>query len=139
MGQMPGCGLVWPTAPKPCSTSPTTSALSLGGRSPSGFSDLAPAIKRQLGPLPGDFQLSGTIGLAVPTGTHGISSPGYNPYVQLRGRENSTEAGESAVCSPRFGFLVSRRTTRPCNRPSQSNDRPLAPLNCFSNTSAIFL
>src|SRR5579859_2501269 len=32
---------------------------------PSGFSDLAPALKRQLGPLPGNIELSATLGLGL--------------------------------------------------------------------------
>ena len=53
------------------------------GGSPFGFSDLAPAIKREFGPLPGDFELSATAGLAVPTGTSKISGLGFNPYLQF--------------------------------------------------------
>ena len=56
---------------------------SIRGQSPSGFSALAPAVKRQLGPLAGGFDLSGTIGVAVPTGSAKASAPGYNPYVQF--------------------------------------------------------
>lgn len=53
------------------------------GPGASGFSDLSPAIKRQFGSLPGEFQLSLTVGLQLPTGTLGISGRGYGGYVQL--------------------------------------------------------
>jgi Putative MetA-pathway of phenol degradation len=53
------------------------------GRSPSGFSNLAPAVKRQIGLLPGDVELSTTVGLSEPTGTTRIAGRGYGPYLQL--------------------------------------------------------
>jgi hypothetical protein len=53
------------------------------GSGTSGFSDLSPAIKHQLGPLPGGFQLSVTAGLELPTGAVRISGPGYGGYIQL--------------------------------------------------------
>jgi hypothetical protein len=56
---------------------------SWSGRAASGFSDLTPAIKRQLGPLPGNFQLSVTAGLELPTGAAKISGPGYGGYIQF--------------------------------------------------------
>jgi hypothetical protein len=55
----------------------------LRGPGASGFSDLSPAIKRQLGSLPGEFQLSLTAGLELPTGAVRISGPGYGGYIQL--------------------------------------------------------
>jgi hypothetical protein len=53
------------------------------GAGPSGFSDVAPAVKWQLSPLPGKFDLSVTVGAALPTGATGISRPGVQPYVQI--------------------------------------------------------
>jgi hypothetical protein len=52
-------------------------------RGPTGFSDVAPAVKAQLGPLPGGIVFSATAGLGFPTGASGISGHGYNPYVQF--------------------------------------------------------
>jgi hypothetical protein len=46
---------------------------SVNGAGPTGFSDLAPAVKAQLGPLPGDVVLSATAGLGFPTGASRIS------------------------------------------------------------------
>jgi hypothetical protein len=56
---------------------------SVHGEGPTGFSDLAPAVKAQLGPLPGSVVLSATAGLGIPTGASRISGHGYNPYVQF--------------------------------------------------------
>jgi Putative MetA-pathway of phenol degradation len=49
----------------------------------SGFSDVAPAIKWQISPLPGTFDLSVTAGVALPTGAVAIAGRGAQPYIQL--------------------------------------------------------
>ena len=56
---------------------------SLHGAELTGFSDFSPAIKRQLGHLPGDIELSATIGLQLPTGTARTAGSGYGGYIQL--------------------------------------------------------
>jgi hypothetical protein len=56
---------------------------SVHGGCPTGLSDMAPAVKAQLGPLPGGVVLSATAGLGFPTGAGRISGHAYNPYVQL--------------------------------------------------------
>ncbi len=48
-----------------------------------GFSDVAPAAKWQLGPLPGHFELSATLGIGLPTGSRSIVSTGAQPYLQF--------------------------------------------------------
>jgi hypothetical protein len=53
------------------------------GTGPTGFSDVIPAVKVQLGPLPSDVVFSATAGLGFPTEAHRISGPGYNPYIQF--------------------------------------------------------
>jgi hypothetical protein len=53
------------------------------GRSSTGFSDLAPAVKWQLGPLPGEIDLSVTAGLGLPTGAARIAGRGVQPYLQF--------------------------------------------------------
>jgi hypothetical protein len=55
-------------------------ALHGGG---SGFGDLAPALKRQLGPLAGGIELSATVGLGLPTGATRVAGRGYQPYLQF--------------------------------------------------------
>src|SRR5216684_672276 len=54
-------------------------------RSPasSGFSNVAPAVKWQISPLPGKVDLSAVIGVALPTGTNDIAGRGAQPYVQF--------------------------------------------------------
>ena len=56
---------------------------SLHGRATAGYSDFSPAIKRQLGHLPGDIELSATVGVEIPTGTARIAGSGYGAYVQF--------------------------------------------------------
>ncbi len=56
---------------------------SLRGNGPSGLADLTPAVKRQFGPLPGDFEFSATLGLGLPTGARALSGRGFQPYLQL--------------------------------------------------------
>ncbi len=53
------------------------------GHGPSGFSDIAPAIKHQFQELPSGLNLSGTVGLALPTGAKAFFGNGYNPYLQF--------------------------------------------------------
>jgi len=55
----------------------------VSGHGPSGFSDVAPAIKHQFGDLPEGTSLSATVGLALPTGARAILGSGYNPYLQF--------------------------------------------------------
>ena len=49
----------------------------------SGFTDVAPAIKWQVSPIPGKFDLSVVVGAALPTGAVDIAGRGTQPYVQL--------------------------------------------------------
>jgi hypothetical protein len=49
----------------------------------SGFSDVVPAIKWQISPLPGKIDLSATLGAGLPTGTKAIAGPGVQPYLQF--------------------------------------------------------
>jgi hypothetical protein len=49
----------------------------------SGFSDIAPAIKRQVSPIPGKIDLSLVAGEALPTGAADIAGPGAQPYLQM--------------------------------------------------------
>jgi hypothetical protein len=53
------------------------------GRTGSGFSDVAPAVKWQISPVPGAFDLSITAGVALPTGPTAIAGPGIQPYLQF--------------------------------------------------------
>lgn len=53
------------------------------GAGRSGFGDVTPALKWQISPLPGKFDLSITAGAALPSGANGISGPGVQPYLQI--------------------------------------------------------
>ncbi|MHB8270572.1 transporter [Bradyrhizobium sp.] len=49
----------------------------------SGFSDVAPALKWQISPIPGKVDLSAVFGVALPTGSVGIAGRGPQPYLQF--------------------------------------------------------
>ena len=49
----------------------------------SGFSDVAPAVKWQISPVPGKIDLSMTVGAALPTGALEIAGRGVQPYLQF--------------------------------------------------------
>jgi Putative MetA-pathway of phenol degradation len=49
----------------------------------SGFSDVAPALKWQVSPVPGKVDLSAVFGVALPTGSAGIAGPSAQPYLQF--------------------------------------------------------
>jgi len=49
----------------------------------SGFSDVAPAVKLQISPVPGKIDLSMTMGVLFPTGPVQIAGRGAQPYLQF--------------------------------------------------------
>jgi hypothetical protein len=49
----------------------------------SGFTDVAPAVKWQVSPIPGKVDMSLVFGVALPTGAAEIAGRGAQPYVQL--------------------------------------------------------
>jgi hypothetical protein len=49
----------------------------------SGFTDVSPAIKWQISPVPGKIDLSVVAGVALPTGSEAIAGRGAQPYLQL--------------------------------------------------------
>jgi hypothetical protein len=53
------------------------------GPGSSGFSDITPAIKWQVSPVPGKIDLSLVAGVALPTGAIEIAGPGAQPYLQM--------------------------------------------------------
>jgi opacity protein-like surface antigen len=53
------------------------------GAGPSGFGDVAPAVKWQVSPLPAKIDLSVTAGTALPTGALAIAGRGVQPYLQF--------------------------------------------------------
>jgi hypothetical protein len=53
------------------------------GPGKSGFSDVTPAVKWQISPIPGRIDLSVVFGVALPTGAVNITGRGAQPYLQL--------------------------------------------------------
>jgi hypothetical protein len=53
------------------------------GPGSSGFTDVAPAIKWQVSPIPGKIDLSLVTGVALPTGALNFAGPGAQPYLQM--------------------------------------------------------
>jgi hypothetical protein len=53
------------------------------GSGSSGFSDIAPAVKWQVSPIPGKIDLSLVFGTALPTGAVDIAGRGAQPYLQM--------------------------------------------------------
>lgn len=53
------------------------------GPASSGFSDVSPALKWQISPVPGKIDLSIVFGMALPTGSMEIAGRGVQPYLQL--------------------------------------------------------
>ena len=49
----------------------------------SGFSDVSPALKWQISPIPGKIDLSVVFGVALPTGVVAIAGRGTQPYLQF--------------------------------------------------------
>ena len=46
------------------------------GQAGSGFSNVTPAVKWQISPMPGTLDLSATVGVGLPTGATNIAGPG---------------------------------------------------------------
>jgi len=55
----------------------------LRGPGASGFTNVAPAVKWQISPNPGKFDLSVVLGAGMPTGTTAIAGHGIQPYLQF--------------------------------------------------------
>jgi hypothetical protein len=55
----------------------------LHGPGSSGFTDVTPAIKWQISPIPGKVDLSAVFGVALPTGSAEIVGRGAQPYLQF--------------------------------------------------------
>jgi hypothetical protein len=55
----------------------------LSGRGDTGFTNVTPALKWQISPLPEKVDLSATMGVGLPTGTRAIVEQGAQPYVQF--------------------------------------------------------
>jgi Putative MetA-pathway of phenol degradation len=56
---------------------------SVRGPGNSGFTNVSPAIKWQISPVPGNIDLSVVTGVALPTGSEAIAGRGAQPYLQF--------------------------------------------------------
>ena len=64
-----------------------------------GFSDVAPAVKWQISPVPGKVDLSAVIGVALPTARPILPGAARSLICSFRGRGNCMMAGASAEWS----------------------------------------
>jgi Putative MetA-pathway of phenol degradation len=55
----------------------------LQGPASKGFTDVSPAVKWQISPVPGKVDLSVVVGVALPTGAEEIAGRGPQPYLQF--------------------------------------------------------
>jgi hypothetical protein len=55
----------------------------LSGSAASGFTNVTPAVKWQISPIPGKIDLSTVAGIGLPTGSKALLGPGPQPYVQF--------------------------------------------------------
>jgi hypothetical protein len=60
-----------------------TYSTTVRGLGSSGFSDVSPAIKWQVSPIPGKVDASAVFGVGLPTGTVDIAGRGAQPYLQM--------------------------------------------------------
>ena len=60
-----------------------TYVASFHGPGASGFTDVVPAIKWQISPIPEKVDLSVTAGVGLPTGAIAVVGPGVQPYLQF--------------------------------------------------------
>ena len=86
------------------------------GRDPTGFLDVMPAVRVQLGPLPGGIVFSATAGLGFPTGASRISGSGYNPYIQFPWTREIGGGWGLSGCLHSFGLRARRAMRSPKRR-----------------------
>jgi hypothetical protein len=84
----------------------------------SGFSDVAPAVKWQVSPVPGKIDLSLTFGMALPTGAVDIAGRGAQPYLQMPWSWELHD-GWGDFCDRKEGDRESEPVCRICRRLSR--------------------
>jgi hypothetical protein len=67
---------------------------SVHGPQNSGPSDVTPALKWQISPVPGKVDLSAVFGVALPTGSVRIAGPARSPICNSRGHGSCTAGGD---------------------------------------------
>ena len=104
----------------------------LHGGGPSGFGDVAPAVKWQISPLPGKFDLSITAGAALPSGATGISGRGVQPYLQIPWSIALGQGWALTGMETNF-FMPASDTKSPINRPWSSKRNSASDRFCSWN------
>ena len=80
-----------------------------GSRSELGFGDVTIGMKQQLGPLPGDFDLSVIVALSLPSGAHNVSSHGYDPFIKFPWSKDLKNCWSIGGMESVFLYTVDRR------------------------------
>jgi hypothetical protein len=84
------------------------------GEGDSGATDLVPAIKWQISPIPGKVDLSIVVGTGLPIGTRSVAGRGVEPYVQFpwcwAAAGGSTASSRASFFSSEPEKLVIERT-----------------------------
>jgi hypothetical protein len=80
-----------------------------GAPSGSGFGDVAVGMKQQLGPLPGDVDLSVILALSLPTGAAQVSSHGYDPFIKFPWSKELKAGWSIGGMESLFWYTVDRR------------------------------
>jgi hypothetical protein len=74
-----------------------TAVTAFRGPGASEFTDLVPAVKWQISPIPDKFDLSLTVGVGLPTGAVAVAGPRTQPNLQFPGQSNWAAGGRSPV------------------------------------------
>jgi Putative MetA-pathway of phenol degradation len=90
----------------------------------SGFTNVAPAVKWQISPVPGKFDLSAVFGVALPTGAVEIAGRGAQPYLQFPWSYELHEGWGLSGMFTEF-FRPSELTTKRLTETTFSIDRKL--------------
>ena len=91
-----------------------TRFFAVRGNGSEGIANIAPAVKWQISPDPGKFDLSATFGVGLPTGSRTLNGPGAQPYLQFPwSKELADGWGISGMFTllSRPSDMVSRLTT----------------------------
>jgi Putative MetA-pathway of phenol degradation len=80
-----------------------------------GFTNVAPAVKWQMSPIPGKFDLSVVTGIGLPTGTVTIAGHGAQPYLQFPWSVELAEGWAITGMVTNF-FMPSERANRYTNQ-----------------------
>jgi hypothetical protein len=75
----------------------------------SGLGDVALGLKQQIGPLPGEFDLSVIVAVSIPTGADRLSSHGYHPFIKFPWSKDLKYGWSVGGMESLFWYTVDRR------------------------------